>query len=329
MTYKLLSIVLMCGLVACGAKTKSDIDIDATIPTVASEEAVPVPVSTKDIVTDDEDVSFADVLAQFQDLNTRLDNVSYQLRRKNQDLCPEITRSPGMTAHTVTDYPENLQEIARELLPVHDYVSVRTVWAGSPAATAGLKPGDRILSVGGHYLATGRTSKHMYEAVLRRSVRPDIMDISLLRAGERLDRQIYPENLCGYKTHVLYSEQVNAITDGQKILLTSELIRRIDNDHLLALYVAHEMAHAIQGHTNQAPTIELELEADTIGLSLIARAGFDVEVAISTWKAMPHPHVPESSTTHPSIDVRHDNMRRVQSQIEATQTRGEALGLMP
>ena len=169
----------------------------------------------------------------------------------------------------------------------------------------------------------------MYEAVLRRAVRPDVMDMALKRDAERLDVQIYPENLCGYDTRVMYSEQVNALTDGQSIILTSELIRRVSDDNLLALYVAHEMAHAIQGHTRMKPTMELELEADRIGLGLMSRSGFDMDAAIKAWSDMPHPHMPRFSKTHPSVAVRLENMKAVRETIETRLARGEEIGLMP
>lgn len=273
------------------------------------------------------DASFEDVLRQHQQLNARLDHVTYRLRVANAELCSQTERSLGLTVHTVSDYPEDIQDLARATLFVSDAVSVRTVWPGSPADDAGLRKSDTITTLAGCDLPTGATSKKLFEAISTQSLNATTVDLSILRNGETIRLKVRPETLCGYESRILWVDQVNAFTNGETLLITSELLRQTDDDNDLAMFVAHEMAHAIARHIEQTPSKELELEADRMGLVLMARAGFNIESAIENWPNMKHPHFadPEKESTHPSEVDRLENFQATQIQIQAKQQAGEVL----
>ena len=271
-----------------------------------------------------EDISFDIVLAQHQALNARLDAVTYKLRRENAGLCPQTTRSLGFTVHTVADYPANIRPLARSTLSVSEDVSIRTVWAGSPAHESGLRPGDKITRLGGYDLPTGATAKKLFEAISAQGLNAVNIDISILREGQALDYQLRPETLCGYEARILWVEQVNAFTNGETLLITSELLRQTPSDNDLAMFVAHEMAHAIAGHVDEAPSHALEIEADRMGLILMSRAGFDVGAAIENWANTVHPHFrqQDGTSSHPSVDQRLDNLRAVEKTIQDLEASG-------
>jgi predicted Zn-dependent protease len=130
---------------------------------------------------------------------------------------------------------------------------------------------------------------------------------------------------------------------GGKIMVYSGLVEKLNlTDAELAAVLGHEMAHALREHSrervsramtqqialagvavltgagegvqNMAGTVaavtfqlphsrEQESEADTIGLELMARAGFDPNAAVSVWKKMiaaEQGGTPQFLSTHPS-----------------------------
>jgi len=275
-----------------------------------------------------EAVFFSDVLAEYQDLNTRLENVAAPLLQANADLCPRTSRDIGITAHTVSDYPVELQGVARSLLGVTHALSVRTVRDGSIAATAGIEPGDEIIQMGQRDLQSRASSQLYYTAISQMAFKDEQTEIDVRRDGNIMTFDVTPETICGYPVIVFYNENMNGHTDGKEILVTSELLRRVPDDVNLALIIAHELAHAIAGHVGQTPTRELELEADRMALSLMARAGFDIELAVEYWKNAPHPHT-DASGMHPSTRERYNNFMRAKTRIEAKQKIGIPLTLLP
>ncbi len=134
---------------------------------------------------------------------------------------------------------------------------------------------------------------------------------------------------------------------GGKIMVYSGLVEKLDlTDAELAAVLGHEMAHALREHSrervsramtqqialagvavltgageglqNMANTVaavtfqlphsrEQESEADTIGLELMARAGYDPNAAVSVWKKMiaaEQGGTPQFLSTHPSPQSR-------------------------
>jgi predicted Zn-dependent protease len=134
---------------------------------------------------------------------------------------------------------------------------------------------------------------------------------------------------------------------GGKIMVYSGLVEQLDlTDAELAAVIGHEMAHALREHSrerisrayaqqlalagvavvtgagegalNMANTVasvtfqlphsrEQESEADTIGLELMARAGYDPNAAVSVWKKMMSAEqggTPQFLSTHPSPQTR-------------------------
>ncbi len=278
---------------------------------------------------DDNTAAFSEVLAQYQVLNTRLETAAYRLQKANAALCPVTERSVGMTVHTVYDYPDKLQPIARALLGVASYLTIRTVREGSPAAAAGLQSGDRLLELGGNFAPSGRTAKSFYAALERQAFTQETVSAAVRRGAEDISAVLNPETICGYQFNVFYSERINGHTDGQEIWITSELIRAMPSDTNLALIAAHEMAHAIAGHAGLAQTKALELEADRMAMILIVRAGYDIDRVVEDWARAPHQHGEHSEAvrtgTHPSAAERLENFQQVRAAIKAAEQSGRVI----
>lgn len=174
-----------------------------------------------------------------------------------------------------------------------------------------------------------------------------------------------------WEVTVFDNEQANAFAlPGGKIGVYNGLLDVAFNQHQLAAVMAHEVGHVLANHSNERAsqstlrsvgltaarvlgasdaTIEAidygtnlgiflpfnrtqESEADSIGILLMAEAGFDPEQSIALWENMAAQggaRPPELLSTHPSPDSRMDELR---SRLpEARQIRAAALdrGMVP
>ena len=164
------------------------------------------------------------------------------------------------------------------------------------------------------------------------------------------------------------SEQVNAFAlPGGKIGVYEGLLDVAINQHQLAAVMAHEVGHVLANHSNERASQSAlrnvgfgvaqilgasdttlsaldvgtqlglflpfnrtqESEADVIGLTLMARAGFEPEESMSLWENMAATageRSPELLSTHPSPSTRMDDlrarMRAAEAELDAAQARG-------
>lgn len=269
--------------------------------------------------------AFAAILEEHQGYNTRLQKIAAPLLQANIELCPRTKRDIGITVHTLSDYQAELQPFAKVLMGASDRLSVRTVRQGSPAEESGLKVGDRIVGINGAYMPGGFTVQRFFRIATQNAYKNKTADLNVRRGDERLALKVRPETICDYPANVFFHEEVNGHTDGKQIILTSELMKTVPDDVNLALIIAHEMAHAIEGH--QRKDKALELKADRMALVMMTRAGYNIDRAISYWKDAAHPHADyqETSKTHPTIMERYDNFRKEQARIKALKTSGRRL----
>lgn len=283
-------------------------------------------------------VRFSDILTQYQQLNTRLETVAARLQISNAPLCAKTVRDPGYTVHTLSDYPAQLQQVAKGFLNVDSGLSVRTVREGSSAQIAGLLPGDRLVGLNGQRLPSGLTQLKFYETAAKTAYAANSARLTIARPQDGtadvpdvMSFTLAPQTICGYPAHVVFDEYVNGHTDGRAVWITSELMRTVDDDVNLALIVAHEMAHAMAGHVELDPTNEerkrLELTADSMGLVMLARAGFDIDRAIEYWTRADNPQrmSQSRSETHPTITQRLNNFEAVKQAIISSKLRDETL----
>lgn len=276
-----------------------------------------------------DETRFVDVLAEYQRMNERLDRVSARLRLSNVNLCSRTFRDPGFSVHTLEDYPERLQSVAKDILGLEaEGIYVRAVRRGSPAAGADIKAGDRILSLNGQYVPGGKTMKPFYTALSRGAFGGIKTKLTLQTPeGNQYMTALRPDTACDYGANVMYSQSLNGHTDGQDVYITSELMRGIPDDVNLALIVAHEMAHAIANHIEREPSAALELDADSMALVLMDNAGYDIDLAIDYWADAAHPHrdLQDNSDSHPTIIARFENFKEERARIKKIRARQQTL----
>ncbi len=260
------------------------------------------------------------MLAEYQALNDRLARVAAPLRLKNAALCPRTRRDPGFLLHKLDDYPDALRPMAEEFLGLKDGgLFIRAVRPDTSAAKARLEPGDQILAVNTNPISGDPLMESYNRAVLRNGFESVLSKVKIrTKAGREFVARIRPDTACDIPSTVVFSQDINGHTNGREVLITSALMRSVPDDTNLALVIAHEMAHVIGDHMRQTPTQALELEADRMALVLMARAGYDIDAAVSFWKSAAHPHEGGSSddNSHPTTQARYKNFQKELKRIK-------------
>lgn len=174
-----------------------------------------------------------------------------------------------------------------------------------------------------------------------------------------------------WEVTVFDDEQANAFAlPGGKIGVYNGLLNVAYNQHQLAAVIAHEVGHVLANHSNERAsqstlrevglatarilgasdsTLEAigygaelglflpfnrtqESEADSIGVLLMARAGFDPEQSIALWENMSAdggPRPPEFLSTHPSPSSRMADLGAMMDQAKEIRSQALARGMVP
>jgi len=247
--------------------------------------------------------------ARLRDLNAldmRVAVVAWQLARANADLCPVTRPSLGWTLHSASQYGAELRPLARQRHGLDgDLPGILAAPADSPAALAGLQPGDLIVSVNGLALERGEESAAAYEglqansAVLDRAATLGPLQLQVRREGVERSVRLRPIQACAYATQVEVTGKLRAHADGRTIFISDGMANLAGTDAELAFVLAHELGHAVLEHrTDDSVTgvrgasnwaismrrglsLGSEADADRMGLFLMARAGFDPDAALT------------------------------------------------
>lgn len=257
------------------------------------------------------------VLENYLEHQERLEGIAYRLATRGAPLC-RINQQPslGLLVVNQDSFGKSLAEAAAAKGFTRQ-LTVLEVFDGSPAARAGIQPGDTLLALGAWAIPDSDAEKAFYRH--QRGLKTDApLLVTYLRAGIRKRASLIPVPSCGYDISFTNSNAVNAYADGKRILVTRGMLRFVKNDNELALVIAHEMAHNGMGHIaaqrrNQmlglvadivassfgiySPGVftsigahafskKFEAEADYVGLYLMAQAGYRIDKAPYFWRRM-------------------------------------------
>ena len=192
--------------------------------------------------------------------------------------------------------------------------------------------------------------------------------LAVERAGVAQQLAVTPELVCDFDVTVLESDEVNAYTNGRTLRVMSGLLGMVINDDELALVLAHEVGHNILNHLAvqklqamggavagammdilagatgldtqgkftragieagaRRHSVGRERQADYVGLYVMARTGFNIEVAPQLWRRMAALMPRQSKKalpTHPAPPERIAAMERTVAEIKAKQASGQPL----
>ena len=232
-------------------------------------------------------------------------------------------------------------------------VSVAYVHPRLPAALGGLAPGDRVVQVNARSV-TQYGAEDVMILVRRMAVaRIQPLQLEVMRARDRRTLTMWAVPACQFTLQLVESDQINGITDGRRIGVTTGAMRFLRSDDELAWVLAHEIAHNVLSHVQNAklsamlsaflgatvgssvappaspPQRSLESQADYVGSYIMARAGYDLQAIKRLWRRvedLPSRSLrPEVIMTHPTTAERLAALEETLKEIEERRAYGESL----
>jgi Zn-dependent protease with chaperone function len=238
-------------------------------------------------------------LRALAEADARLVEIGRRLAKGGAGLCRGMVSNPGWTIEDAEQYRPELRDQARAVLKLGDYPTVFAVLQDSAAARAGLRQGDEIVAVGGKPVgeAASRASRAR-QAEVESALFAGQRAVTVRRQGQAVRFTLAPEQGCASEFLIGRERGLRAASsDGERVVVSAEIVDFAASDDELALAMAHELAHNILGHNKgHAPqrgagedrsgsrSRDRELEADRWALYLMARAGYDVSVAPGFWR---------------------------------------------
>lgn len=265
--------------------------------------------------------AIADLRADAQ----RANDIYWRLVAANRDLCPRRTKSLGLSVQSLSQYGPKLRAAAK-LAGIRDVPSIAIVIADSPAAKAGLRPGDRIMAVNGVRYPSTMAGVRAESAAIAAAPTGQALALSIKRGETEFPLETVAEEICDYPLLIIDEDILNASADGETIRLDRRMQHFTQSDGELGLILGHELAHNILGHTRAkqrnamlgmlagavADTLinrstgtysedltnygeqrgalafsqAFESEADYVGMYSLARAGMPLDGVEGVWRRM-------------------------------------------
>ncbi|WP_432380233.1 M48 family metalloprotease [Duganella sp. P38] len=280
-------------------------------------------------------------LSQMVALQDRLYRVAGPLLINNADLCRTQARNLlGFTAKNKYSYPGEFSDAAAAVLNYSERLEVATVLAGSGAARAGLRKGDVLVAADGKLLPVGANAETEAAAVLGPLVSNNkILTLTISRGGSNQQLRVPVTRACAFKIDIGNADNINAYSDGQRVMITRGMVNFAQSDEAIAYVLAKDIAHNVLGHaatTKQAYTVggiidnlvavrpdlsmligtagvkpmpqELDAAADNLSLYMVARAGYNVSGARAFWQRLatqyPASVLNGYTANHPAVSYR-------------------------
>jgi beta-barrel assembly-enhancing protease len=287
-----------------------------SLPAVEAGEKGQVTPPTKDIGLGGAwDRSLAGLRLQDQ----RVEDIAYRLVTANIALCADRTSQTGIVLQSALGYSPRLRPAAEATFHIDERPAIEAVATGSPAAVAGLRQDDIVLSVDDQPLSApsappidipdSRPATYapieLANARIAEAVQAGGASITVLRGQEVKRLPLTGEPGCDYDAQVLPGPGLTASADGRHVFVSTAIVSYARSDDMLALILGHEFAHDVLHHHRRldqagfarkslgelgSTPVSLRLaerEADYVGLYLTARAGYDISLAPDFWRRFP------------------------------------------
>ena len=205
---------------------------------------------------------------------SRLEAVALPLLEAAVPLCGEkVAVRSGVAYASVHSYKRDWQAAARAA-GLSDTLSIVGVVPGSAAEHAGLRRGDRVLSVAGKPVPVGargmaeadaRLKAHFAASRVRADRKADgtgdspaaalpvtfassTLPLRVARADSVIDVTVLADTICAQRVVAVRDDALNAYADGDAIYVTSAMVRFATEPGELETVVAHEIAHNAMRH---------------------------------------------------------------------------------
>jgi len=250
----------------------------------------------------------AATFAALQDVDGRMAGIAYRLTTANAALCRDLAPTPGWAIHALDQYEPPLRDQARRSFGFETPIAVEAVVPGSPAATAGVRAGDSIVSVDGKRFDGGTPGKSVSSATRDATVEAiaalparQPLRVELRRGGVTRTVTIAASPGCRSAFEVLLGPKMEASADGRIVQIGVRFFARYSDDEV-AVVVAHELSHNILHHARRLDAAGIqrgllsevgrngrlfrltEDQADLLGMYLLRNAGYDPRSAVRFWR---------------------------------------------
>ena len=241
-------------------------------------------------------------------VDARMAGIAYRLTTANAALCRDLAPTPGWAIHAIGQYEPETREQARKSFGFEAPITVEGVVPGSPAAAAGVRENDSIVSVDDVTMretmpVKGSNSAGRDAAVEAIAALPATQPLAvrLLRDGKTRDVRIAPSPGCRSAFEVLIGPGMTASADGRIVQIGVRFFERYSDDEV-AVVVAHELSHNILHHARRLDAAGVkrgllaevgrngrlfrltEDQADLLGMHLLRNAGYDPQIAVRFWR---------------------------------------------
>lgn len=225
-----------------------------------------------------------------QALDARVQSVGWRLVRDNAAYCRAVSPAIGLVLFDAAGFAD--PAAVRLALGLASDIAVEAVAADSPAARAGLRPGEALRAVAGEEVASLPAVKPSDYA--RLVSLHDRVDSALRTTGQvsfsdgaGAEFQVAGQPACDTRFELL-SAGSEAAADGHRVVIGRKLVEALPQDDLLAAALAHELAHNLLAHRARLVRegrswgrIKVtEREADRLSVWLLANAGYEPRAAV-------------------------------------------------
>ena len=292
----------------------------------------------------------------------RLYRVAAPLLVNNTELCKGNARNLlGFTAKSRYSFSDELSEASQQLYGMDDRLQVMGVLAGSGAARAGIRVGDKLSMVEGKPVAPGPDGERQAATLLAPLITSGTSArLTMVRNGAPVQVTVPFTRACAYSIELGNSDNVSAYNDGRRVLITRGMMNFTANDNELAYVLAKEMAHnslnharvqrttgtagaiidnlirvrpdmsAMAGMSGMKPMPQtMDAAADTLSIYMVARAGYDVDATPRFWERLASQYPPSTlngyTALHPATSYRLSVMDKILADVKGKQARRQTL----
>lgn len=178
----------------------------------------------------------------------RVDTVGFRIAVANREDCKDwISAQIGLHAVTPQSLPRKYRSFSAEALNLTwARATVISVVDNSPAAAAGIKDGDELLTFNNEPVPVTGSPGWIGYFLKYNGEQP--VTVVLRRDGVDQTLTVNPVLACAIPILLETNQEANAFTDYKKIVVQSGYLRTLRTDAELATVVGHELAHVNMGH---------------------------------------------------------------------------------
>lgn len=177
----------------------------------------------------------------------RVYDLSWPVLTANTELCPRTRPTIGVVLadrERLARLAGGLRDEDLEEIGVSDDLVLVHVFAGSPAETAGVTSGGRLLAVNGKPVTDPEKAAEKIREGTKDEGR---VVLTLGEGGEERDIEVSPVESCDMAVKISTSQAINAHAATGDIVIYTGVIRAL-GDEALQFLIAHEAAHLAADH---------------------------------------------------------------------------------